>query len=161
MKQNKKSFLQKNVPLLAILFILGIIFLYLSEYDSNKKIESSIDFDTQSYTKDLENRLSTMLEQMDGVESVRVMITLETGSRYQISGIKGNTTDPAAYVNSFSHQDGYGNGEKPTVMAIEAPKIKGVSVVCAGAENIQIRERIINLIASTLNLTKNKIYVTE
>ena len=160
MKQNKKSFLQKNVPLLAILFILGIIFLYLSEYDSNKKMESGIDFDPQSYTKDLENQLSAMLEQMEGVESARVMITLETGSRYQISGIKG-TADPAAYVNSFSHQDGYGNGEKPTVMAIEAPKIKGVSVVCAGAENIQIRERIINLIASTLNLTKNKIYVTE
>ena len=98
---------------------------------------------------------------MEGVESARVMITLETGSRYQISGIKGTAADPAAYVNSFSYWDGYGNGEKPTVMAIEAPKIKGVSVVCAGAENIQIRERIINLIASTLNLTKNKIYVTE
>lgn len=160
MKANKKCFIQKNVPLLAILFVLGIIFLYLSEYDSNKRTgNGTIDFDSKSYTDDLEARLCAMLEKMDGVEDVRVMITLETSSRYQVSGEKGDAFTADTYVNSFSLQDGSAN--EPTVIEIEAPKIKGVSVVCIGAENIQIRQRIINLISSTLNLTKNKIYVTE
>ena len=162
MKQNKKSFLQKNIPILGILFMIGIIFLYLSEYDSNKRIgNGNIDFDSQNYTEDLEERLCAMLEKMDGVEDVRVMITLETSSRYQISGNKGNSYHSDTYVNSFSLQTGSETDGASTVMEIEAPKIKGVSVVCIGAENIRIRERIINLISSTLNLTKNKIYVTE
>lgn len=161
MKQSKKSFLQKNLPLLAILFVLGIIFLYLSEYDSNKRNgNSSFDFDSKSYTEDLEERLCAMLEKMDGVEDVSVMITLETSSRYQITGSKGNPYDSNTYVNAFSLQSDSADGE-PAVMEIKAPKIKGVSVVCIGAENIRIRERIINLISSTLNLTKNRIYVTE
>lgn len=162
MKQNKKSFIQKNIPLLAILFVLGIIFLYLSEYDSNKRTgNGSIDFDSKSYTENLEERLCAMLEKMDGVEDVQVMITLETSSRYQVAGEKGDAFNLGTYVNSFSLQKGSENGNEPTIIEIEAPKIKGVSVVCIGAENIQIRERIINLISSTLNLTKNKIYVTE
>lgn len=161
MKQNKKSFLQKNLPLLTILFVLGIIFLYLSEYDFNERNGTGgIDFDSKGYTEDLEERLCAMLEKMEGVDDVSVMITLESSSRYQISGNKGNSYDADTYVNAFSLQSDSGDGE-PAVMEIEAPKIKGVSVVCIGAENIRIRERIINLISSTLNLTKNKIYVTE
>ncbi len=162
MKQNKRTFVQKNIPLLAILFILGIIFICLSEYDSNKRTgNAGIDFDSKSYAEDLEQRLCAMLEKMDGVEDVQVMITLETSSRYQVTKDSGNGLNLDTYVNAFSLQEEAENSNGPTVIQVEAPKIKGVSVVCIGAEHIQIRERIINLISSTLNLSKNKIYVTE
>lgn len=160
MKRDKKSFIKKNLPLLAILFLLGIIFLYLSEYDSNKRIEKgSLDFDANSYAENLEERLRTILEEMEGVDDVRVMITLETSSRYQLADEKG-TNRLGTYANSFSLQ-GSSEENEPMVIEITAPKIKGVSVVCKGAENITVKDRIMNLISSTLNLTKNKIYVTE
>ncbi len=161
MEKNKQTFIRKNLPLIAILFVLGIIFLYLAEYDSNKENENSgIDFDEKVYTENLEQRLCAMLEKMDGVENATVMITLEGSSRYQITGENRSGLQNSIYTSSFLQED-TASSQNPILIEIEAPKIKGVSVVCRGAENIQIRQRIINLISSTLNLPKNKIYVTE
>ncbi len=153
-----QKFFKKNIPLLAILFALGIIFLCIAEYDSNKKTQNGgISFDAKTYTEDLEQRLCAIIEKMDGVEDVQVMITLENSSSYQF----GIAPNDSAYVSSILTQEGFTTSKEPILIEVVAPKIKGVSVVCKGAENIQIRERVINLIAGTLNLTKNKIYVTE
>ena len=162
MKQEKRNFIKKNAPMLVILFLLGIIFLCLSEYDSSKSTgNGSADFDSENYAENLEEQLCSILEKMDGVEDVQVMITLESGARYQISDETGNAYRFDTYVSSFSLQNNSEKGNGSRVIEITAPKIKGVSVVCKGAENISVKERIINLISSTLNLTKNKIYVTK
>ena len=162
MKQEKRNFVKKNAPVLVILFLLGIIFLCLSEYDSNKSTgNGSVDFDSNNYAENLEEQLCSILEKMDGVEDVQVMITLETSARYQIADETGATYGFDTYVNSFSLQNSSEKVSESRVIEITAPKIKGVSVVCKGAENISVKERIINLISSTLNLTKNKIYVTK
>ncbi len=158
MKNGKGAFLKKNLPLLTILFLLGIIFLTLGEYDSNKGKENlGVEFDEQAYTQNLEQRLSAMLEKMDGVENVSVMITLEGSSRYQFAKQEQGST----FVNSFLMQENTNGSKEPILIEVDTPKIKGVSVVCRGAENIQTREKIIGLISGTLNLTANKIYVTQ
>ena len=164
MDQSKKHFLKKNLPFLTVLFILGIIFLYVSEYDSNKGKETfGVNFDEKAYVEDLEQRVAAMLEEMEGVEQAHVMITLEGSTRYQFEHGGSNALDrgSSAYVGSLIAETGTGGSESPLLLEVESPKIKGVSVVCRGAKNIQTREKIIGLIASTLNLTKNKIYVTE
>ena len=162
MKENKRNFIKKNAPLIAILFILGIIFLYLSEYDSIKSTGNrSVDFDSKSYAENLEERLCSILQKMEGVEDVQVMITLDTSPRYQIENTSGNAYMLDAHVDTFSLQGSSDKENEIRIVEITAPKIKGVSVVCKGAENIVIKERIINLISSALNLTKNKIYVTK
>jgi len=160
MEEKKRSFFKKNFPILAILFILGIIFLFLSEYDSNKT-SIRMNFDPDRYTADLEQRLSGMLEKMDGVEDVKVMITLESSSAYQFIRRESTGISNDSYVSSLLSSEHSDGEQEPIRVEVVAPKIKGVSVVCKGAKNIQIRERIINLIAGTLDLTKNKIYVTE
>ncbi|MBE6713251.1 MAG: hypothetical protein E7580_07005 [Ruminococcaceae bacterium] len=162
MEKSKTNFFKKNIPIIAILFILGIIFLGMSEYDFNKNDEKSgVDFDERAYTKDLEDRLSAMLEEMEGVENVRVMITLDSSSRYRFAQQESATLQGSTYVSSYLTQDLGSGSKEPILIEVGSPKIKGVSVVCRGAENILIREKIIGLISGTLNLTKNKIYVTE
>ena len=156
------QFIRKNIPLIGILFLSGIIFLTLSEYDFNKSEESvGAGFDESAYTRDLEERLSAMLEEMDGVENVRVMITLDSGSRYQYAKEESTSLQGSTYASSILTQDRGSGTKEPILIQVEAPKIKGVSVVCRGAGNSLIREKIIGLISGTLNLTKNKIYVTE
>ena len=162
MEQGKKAFLKKNLPILGILFILGIIFLATAEYDSNKGNDRlGVNFDEEAYTENLEQRLGTMLEKMDGVEEACVMITLESSSRYQFAGQDGQNLQGSTYTGAFLMQESAGGSKEPILVEIGSPKIKGVSVVCRGAENIPVREKIINLISGTLNLPKNKIYVTE
>ena len=159
--KNNKSFLKKNIPILTVLFVLGIIFLAMAEYDSNKGKENvGVNFDEQAYTENLESRLEGMLEKMEGVADAVVMITLESSTHYQFARQDNSSLQGSTYAGSFLMQESDGSKE-PILIEVGAPKIKGVSVVCRGAGNIRIREKIINLISGTLNLTKNKIYVTE
>ena len=162
MEPMKFNFFKKNTPILAILLVLGIIFLFLSEYDSNKGTQTQgAVFDESEYAERLEQRLGNMLENMVGVEEAHVMITLESSSCYQFAQQDGSSLHNSTYTGAFLMQEGSSGSKEPILVEVGAPKIKGVSVVCRGAENILIRERIIHLISSTLNLTQNKIYVTE
>ena len=162
MKNGKRSVFKKNLPILVILFLVGIIFLAVGEYDSNKGNDSiGVKFDEEAYTENLEERLAAMLEKMDGVDDPSVMITLEGSSRYQFAKQEGSHLQGSAYVNSFLMQETEKGSKEPILVEVDTPTIKGVSVVCHGAENIRTREKIIDLISGTLNLTKNKIYVTE
>lgn len=162
MENGKQIFFKKNLPFLAILFLVGIIFLAVGEYDSNKGKDSiGVQFDEKAYTEDLEARLTAMLEKMDGVDDPCVMITLEGSSRYQFAKQDNSNFQGSAYVNSFLMQETENGSKEPILVEVDTPTIKGVSVVCRGAENFRTREKIIGLISGTLNLTKNKIYVTE
>ncbi len=136
----KKAF-RKKLPLLVILFLVGIIFLAIGEYHSIREEGEFPAFSQDSYTNDLENRLCEMLSTMEGVSDVKVMVTLE-----------GTSHSSGDMQSAFS--------EEP-VYWIDAPKIRGVSVVCRGANNAKTKEKILDLIAGTLNLNKNKIYVTQ
>ncbi len=160
----KQKNMKKNLPLLAILLIVGIIFLFLSEYTSNEqnKNGAKTDFDPEIYTKNLEERLGAILEEMEGVSQVKVMITLEGGQEYRYatevnaSFYGGNSGSETLFVQKDS------SGKSSPILATTlAPKIKGVSVVCKGASDIRIQKKIIELVGSTLNLSQNQIFVTE
>lgn len=163
MEQKEIKSLKKNLPLLAILLAVGIIFLVLSEYHSNEGTQATPgDFDEEEYTQRLEKRLSAIIEEMDGVSEVKVMITLESGTRYQFAREeKELASGDGTSVSTFLMQEDADGTSSPILIETGAPKIKGVSVVCRGADNILIREKILGLVAGTLDLTKNKIYVTE
>ena len=133
---------KKLLPILGILFLVGIIFLFLGEYHSNKGEGERPAFDEKAYTENLELRLGQMLEQMQGVSEVNVMITLEDTGEILV-------------------EDGDALQAGTLLMQVASPQIRGVSIVCQGAADPKTHERILNLVAGTLNLNKNKIYVTE
>ena len=160
MKKQENPLWKKNLPLFVILLCVGIIFLAAAEYHSNKESQrDQNDFDEETYTRRLEERLCAMIEKMDGVSDVKVMITLESGNRYRYvrDGASSSSGGDGA-VGAFMMNQ---NDSSPVLLEIKAPKIKGVSVVCRGADNILIREKILGLVAGTLDLTQNKIFVTE
>ncbi|MBR5294988.1 MAG: hypothetical protein IKU24_00180 [Clostridia bacterium] len=151
---------KKNLPILIILLSFGIIFLFFSEYDSNKEVKSSQDdFDEESYTLQLEERLCSIIEEIDGVSEVNVMVTLESGKRYTFAQEEKSAN--GSDITTFLMTEGENGHSSPILIETGAPKIKGVSVVCHGAENALIREKILRLVAGTLDLTQNKIYVTQ
>ena len=159
------KFLKKNTLILVILFAVGIIFLFLSEYDGNKEtgVNASNDFNEKAYITALEEELCAIIEKMNGVEDVHVMITLKGGERYlwaeEVSkSYDGNKSNSQSSLIFAENAQGVFS---PILTAVAAPDIKGVSVVCKGAENPSVCERITKLIASTLNLNVNQIYVTQ
>ena len=164
MELMKTKNMKKNLPFLAILLIVGIIFLFLSEYTSNEqnKNGAGTEFDPELYAKNLEERLGAILEEMEGVSQAKVMITLEGGQEYRYAtevnaGLYGGNSGSETL---FVQKDSSGKSS-PILAATLAPKIKGVSVVCKGAADVRIQKKIIELVASTLNLSQNQIFVTE
>lgn len=143
--------------LLAILFSLGLIFLVISEYDFTRtEEETNSIFQEEEYVQKLENRLAAIIEKMDGISNVNVMITLKRGEGYQYTKEVGNTSDQ----NNVFRFDNSGNGETPVLIATDSPIVKGVCVVCRGAKDAVTQNKITSLVASTLNLKQNQIYVT-
>ncbi len=151
--------MKKNMPLLVILLSLGVIFLFFAEYHSNKEVKTDPeDFDEENYILRLEERLGSIIEKIDGVSDVNVMITLESGKRYTF--LQEEQVQNGNDISTFLMKEENGTST-PILVETGAPKIKGVSVVCHGADNALIREKILRLVAGTLDLTQNKIFVTQ
>ena len=55
---------------------------------------------------------------------------------------------------------GSGSSERAVVEEVCAPRIVGVGVVCAGAEDPLVRQQLVELVCSSLNVAANRIVVT-
>ncbi len=155
---------EKNILILGLCFVLGIIFLFLSEYDFGEQTDSvNESFDEAMYTQNLESRLAAIIDQMKGVSDVTVMITLEGGVSYHFANqtAKSLSESSSTVETLLPMQEDSKGKSTPILTETKLPAIRGVSVVCAGAADVQIRKRIIGLVASTLNLNENQIFVTE
>ena len=53
------------------------------------------------------------------------------------------------------------NGESPVLIKEFYPEIKGVAVVCSGADNTVVRENVINCISSLYGISTAKISVSK
>ena len=139
--------------------MLGVLFLVFSEYHSNKEEPASVcGFDESAYKEELEGRLKEMIGAVSGDENAHVLITLESTALYCYA--EGETGLYSA-EKGLLFQETASGGKAPVLKEIRAPAIKGVSVVCKGGKSDALRHEIISLIASTLHLPKNRIYVTE
>lgn len=159
----KKRYLNFKKSLFLILcLLLGIMFLILSEYDGDEKSDQAPpSFSESEYSVMLEKRLSDILEKMEGVSDVTVMITLEGGVSYEYakkaeSGLWGDSTEAVPVM-----QENANGSKEPILLGTSLPKVRGVSVVCRSAANVNVKRRIIGLVASTLNLNENQIFVSE
>lgn len=154
--------LRKHFALCLILFLGGVLLLFLSEYSLNTNNQSAGGIsDASAYTEALENRLCSIISKMQGVSEVNVMIVLKENDSALIARETGGTPEGgnSGIFTSFSaHTDA--GGQFPSQNS-GLPRIAGVSVVCRGGGDAGVRKRISDLVASTLDLNQNQIFVTE
>ncbi|MBP5289695.1 MAG: hypothetical protein J6Z79_07495 [Clostridia bacterium] len=158
-----KALSQRKIALLAGIVAIGIIFILAGEYTSKGKAALDPAFDESSYTSTLEKRLEEIISRVDGVSDARVMVTLAGSATYRYGADQASSlmtsVDPAS--SSLSYDIGRDHAADAVPVGISAPEIKGVSVVCKGAGSPALRQKVIGLIAGALNLSANRIYVTE
>ena len=156
----KKLLSQKKTAVLAGIAALGIIFLVFAEYIPKGTVKTDTAFDETAYAENLERELEEIIGRIDGIDDVKVMVTLAGSPSYRYardqSVMASGDTDSV-----FRYAAGDAAKSEPLLTAVTAPEIKGVSVVCKGAANQVLRKKVIELIAGTLDLNTNRIYVTE
>ena len=89
------------------------------------------------YESGLEKRLTEILSEIEGVGSVKVMVTLDT-----------------------TEQTEYGKNAD-MLISVTAPKVRGVIVVCDGGDSITVKEKVIDAVSGVFGINTLHISVTR
>ena len=104
-----------------------------------------------AYQTQLENRLETLIAQMDGAGKTTVMLTLET--IYALDTQSGQMQEQQTHVLL---EDGSALAE-----TIYQPQIRGVAVLCDGGGDVRVAARITEMVGALLDLPSNRICVEQ
>lgn len=128
-------------------------------------------------TNGTEEKLKSILSQMQGVGKVDVMITYETTSenvpaydtKRSLNRTEEKDGDGGARSieqeecdNTLAYEEStLGGGKTPVILKELEPKVRGVLVVAEGAENISVRERICSAVSVVLDIPVHKVEVIQ
>lgn len=115
--------------------------------------------DAARVERELEQRLTDIISQIDGVTSPQVMVTLDrTSERVFAEEVKSSSSgDSLSSENSPALTGSKDALEKSVIL----PKVRGVAVVCGAAENMLVREKVVNTAARVLDIGVSQVYVTN
>lgn len=189
--QDRKRLIENT----AILIIIGVIIIIAGSTLFGNKDDRQSDFLPESQqpagevlaaandvqrsnngTDVLENRLKTLLSQVEGVGKVDVMITYSSaGENVPAYDIKKSTEDTEEkdseggtrnvnqeqYESTLAYEESQSGGKTPVILKRIEPEIKGVLVVAEGADNVEVRDRIFSAVSVVLDVPKHKVQVVQ
>ncbi len=144
--------------------IAAIVLLFLSTLTPKApEREQTADYSAENAAaleRELERRLTEIISQIDGVTSPRVMVTLDCTSEriFAEETRSSSSADETSSENSIALS---GSGKEALETSVVLPKVRGVAVVCGGADNVLIREKVVNTAARVLDIGVSKVYVTS
>ncbi len=128
----------------AIIGVLLIIFSSIS-FKSKKEAE----FSATTYTKELEKKIEGFLKEVEGINKVKVILTLDC-SYEQVYAQNNSSYD---YIITS-------NGELVEITEI-FPVVRGVAIACTNGNDDIVRMKITELISSYLGISSNRIKIVE
>lgn len=160
----------KKALFIVIIGLLAIFLITLSGSSEQEDTQEDIDTSTSStsYTtnEDLTNQLIVLLEQIEGAGSVSAMITFDSTQEviyaYDYSESYSNDDDSSSnnYENEYIIIDEDSN-ENGLIVKTIYPTIRGVAIVCDGADNAVVKQRIISTVSALFDISSAKISVAQ
>lgn len=164
---------------ILILGIAGMALILISsfwpEQKSTEEVPQTSASDVESYTTQLESEITNLVSQIEGVGSCSVMITLENGVEKVYANSEKNSNnntndynvegDQKTTAQSDSEQDVVvvdgSDGKEALVVTQKEPTVKGVVVVCDGADNPTVVQRVTDAVTTALNIKSNRVSVVK
>lgn len=148
---------------LIIIILVGVLFMLIpSNSKDSKKEVTTKDEIYIDYEKDLEDILSTI----DGVGKVKVMLTysssFEKSIAYEKNTDRNEKKDGDSIINESKSQNNVVMSDgKPFVIKEIYPEIKGVVVVSDGADDIIVKQNILDAVTTALAIAPHKVCVVK
>ncbi len=136
-----------------------ILLLFLSTLLPEKQADPLTE-DTAAIERELEQRLEQLLSGIDGVTAPDVMLTLESTSERVYARDGSSSTGTSGGSSSESSIVLAGSSRAALESCTVLPKVRGVAVVCGGAENPSTKEKVVNTVSGVLNISSSRVYVT-
>ncbi len=157
----KKIPQDKKLLLMVGLGVFGMLIIMLSGTSEGDTVETETDLQKNLYNEsEICLQLQNLIEQIDGVGKATVMITYEEGQETVFAKDEerdkgqNDQRESKEYIIVDSK-----DGETGLELKIIYPKVKGVAVVCQGAESNIIKQQIVEIICALFDLSSNKISV--
>lgn len=154
----------KKLLIIVVIGIVGVLLLVLSELLPEKMTDEvddntlRISSNTDDYETGLENRLTDLIESIDGAGKSKVMLTVDCGdeSVYATENKNDNGKNETKYV--LVENDGNDSG---ILLKVWMPEIRGVAIVCQGADSAKVREEITGVVTAVLGISTNRINIAK
>ena len=185
MKESLKLALEKyKINKTTLLFIAGLVGILLialapklsfGSNSNNAKTSTTQEQSAEAYAATLEQRLTSILGDVEGVGKVRVMVTLKGGYGYDYakqektnndrmedskSADDKKTQEKSVTEETYILVDGPG-GKVPLITEQREPEIKGVVVVCSGGGDPRVVIRVVDTVKVALNISSGMISVSQ
>ena len=171
-KISQKTKLSPRLLAVVVLLGAGAIMLIMSEPGASENVPvqaatTSVCYDTREYTKELEERLVSIISAIDGAGETKVMITLESGSEevYLSNFDYGENIDSNG-KNSYERKDEFviidgSSGQEGIIVRTAEPKVRGVAVVCRGAGSETVCAEIVEAVTALLDISSARVSVAK
>lgn len=154
----------KKLFIIVLAGIVGVVLLVLSELlpeenkDEPEPEKLSVASDTHNYEAELENRLTELIESINGAGKTKVMLTVDCGDEnvYATENKTDNGKNETEYV--LVETDGNNSG---MLLKVWMPEIRGVAIVCQGADSAKVREEITGVVTAVLGISTNRVNIAK
>ena len=139
-KQNIKDLLltDKAGTIIIVIGVVALALIFLSSLSSSDKSKSTeVGFDSAAYQSVLTEEIHNMVTSIEGAGESKILLTLDNSYEY-------------IYLD-----DG------KTLQKIIEPKIRGVVVVCEGADSSLVKLQISELLTTALDIPSTRVYISK
>ncbi len=167
----KKLFDKFGFNIFIILGLLGVILIFLSEFDTKKVNNDKLHNEVEDYEQQIKTELESILSTVDGAGDVKVMLTIESGQENIYACQEKTSKDEQSTAGEKNGQRSTyenevvmvttGSEKQALVEKTMQPAVQGVVVVCQGADNIKVTSDITNAVSVVLNIPTNRICVIK
>ncbi len=160
-KKNGKSVIQRLKDLkhkeiiLAVLAVAVMLAIYFSSFIGDSKSQSGEVSASVDYCARLQSEVTDAVKKMSGDKQATVIVNWESG----VEAVIAYTTSESQSSSSMAPTI-LGSG-KPVVLREIYPKPLGVVVVVAGASNVKLKLDVMNMVATLMDISPEKVAVFE
>ncbi|MDR2909311.1 MAG: hypothetical protein LBU86_05465 [Oscillospiraceae bacterium] len=180
------AFLKKDIKLKLVvgLGLLGMLMILLSYFNESgagapdsPPNNLTATYAAEEYADKLEEKLSGLITQIDGVGRNEVMVTLERGIEYVYAQEEKRATDKTSVGTGEEERETlnltenveqnvilvdseYGRKEALVLTELE-PKVQGVVIVCEGADDVLVEQKLTSVVTTALGVTSARVCVVK
>lgn len=171
----------KKLLIIMLIGFLGILILLFSEIGSkpdNEKVKDELTTEIQNqsnceytYVEDVEKKLGDLIRSIEGAGRAKVMVTLENGVEQvyasQDKTRSSSSSGETSFEESLDKENQYiiikssDDGEKGLIVKIIQPSIRGVAVVCDGADSAVVKQNIVETVTAVLGISSAKVSIAK
>lgn len=145
----------------GMILLLGLAGIFLLSFSSvlPQKEASAVQEGSEDQTAWVtaqEQKLESMIGQMEGAGSAKVMITLETDAETVYA--TDTRTDASTTQQSHVLVSGQSAGLVETVWM---PQVQGVAVLCQGADSLAVQQKITEMVSVLMGVPTNRISIAK